>query len=123
MPPQISISDLYTLKNKKDKIKTNTFNIIIEKCHLKIKNIAEQGGMNVFYEIPYLVVGCPLYNINDCIEYVVESLRKNGLLVQILPFPNNTTIYISWKPNDINHKKNLTMSNNNSFPYSSKIVK
>ena len=49
MPPQINISELYAMKNKKEKIKTNTFNIIIEKCHNKIKTIAAQGGMNIFF--------------------------------------------------------------------------
>lgn len=105
MPPQLSIADLYSLKNKKDKIKTSTFDVIIEKCHAKIKAIAAQGGMNIFYEIPYIMIGYPLYNINECIEYVVEALRNNGLLVQILPYPNNNNIYISWKPPDIQGKK------------------
>jgi hypothetical protein len=117
--PQISIADLYSMKNKKDKIKTNTFNVIIEKIHSKIKHIAQQGGMEVFYEIPYVLLGYPLYNIIECIDYVVDSLRKNGLLVQILPHPNNTTIYISWKPIDVpsggTSIKQLTSSNYNTF--------
>lgn len=110
MPPQLSLAELYDMKNKKDKVKTATFDIIIEKCHSKIKHIASQGGMNVFYEIPYVMVGYPLYNIDECIEYVMESLRKNGLLVQILPPPNNNTIYISWKPTDVSTRKQLTTS-------------
>lgn len=110
MYPQISISELYTMKNKKDEIKTNTFNIIIEKCHAKIKTIAAQGGMNIFYEIPHLLLGLPLYDINECIEYVTDGLRKNGLLVQTLPYPNNFTLYISWKPTDVKVKKQLTSS-------------
>jgi uncharacterized protein YijF (DUF1287 family) len=108
--PQISIADLYSMKNKKDKIKITTFNVIIEKCHTKIKTIAQQGGMNVFYEIPYVLLGYPLYDINECIDYVIESLRKNTLLVQILPHPNNNTIYISWKPDDVSARKQLTSS-------------
>lgn len=107
MNPQISISELYSLKNKKDKIRTNTFNLILEKCHIKIKYIASQGGMNLFYEIPFVMVGYPLYNIEECIQYVVEALRKNGLLVQILPHPNNNTLYISWKPADVTIRKEL----------------
>ena len=108
MYPQISISELYTMKNKKDEIKTSTFNIIIEKCHAKIKTIAAQGGMNIFYEIPHVLLGYPLYNVNECLEYVIDALRKNGLLVQTLPYPNNFTIYISWKPTDVKVKKQLT---------------
>ena len=116
--PQISIADLYSMKNKKDKIKTNTFNVIIEKCHSKIKHIAQQGGMEVFYEIPYVLIGYPLYNITECIDYVVDSLRKNGLLVQILPHPNDTTVYISWKPTDVpggSSRKQLTSSKHEGF--------
>lgn len=110
MYKQLSISELYALKNKKDKVKNNTFNVIIERCHEKIKNIAAQGGMNIFYAIPYILLGYPLYDINECVEYVVEALRTNGFLVQILPFPNNNTIYISWKPTDVKVKKQLTSS-------------
>lgn len=119
--PQISISELYSMKTKKDKIKIETFNVILGKCHSKIKTIAGQGGMNIFFEIPFVLLGFPLYDINECIEYIVDALRKNGLLVQILPHPNYNTIYISWKPTDINMKKQLTSSksvmgmNNNNF--------
>jgi hypothetical protein len=113
--PQISIAELYSMKNKKEKIKYNTFNVIIDKCHSKIKSIAAQGGMNVFFEIPHVMIGYPLYDINECIEYVVEALRKNGLLVQILPYPNFNTIYISWKPTDVKTRKQLTSSKLNPF--------
>lgn len=108
--PQISISELYSMKNKKDKIKFNTFDVILGKCHAKIKNIAGQGGMNIFFEVPFVLLGYPLYDINECIDYIVDALRKNGLLVQILPHPNHNTIYISWKPTDIHMKKQLTSS-------------
>ena len=110
MYPQISLSELYSMKNKKDNIKTGTFNVILEKCHKKIKHIASQGGLSVFYEIPYVLLGYPLYDINECIEYIVNALRKNGLLVQILPYPNNNTIYISWKPTDVKTRQQLISS-------------
>lgn len=110
MQPQISLSELYSMKSKKDKIKINTFNVILEKCHTKIKKIAEQGGMNLFYEIPHFLLGYPLYDIKDCIEYMIESLRTSGFLVQTLPKPNNYTIYISWKPTDVKQKKSLMSS-------------
>jgi len=110
MYPLISLSELYQLKNKKDKIKTNTYNVILEKCHSKIKRIAEHGGMNIFFQVPFVMIGYPLYDINDCIDYIVKALRKNGLLVQIMSKPNNNTIYISWKPTDVNTKKQLQTS-------------
>jgi len=107
MPPQISLYELYNIKKSKDKIKHISFDKILEKCHTKIKNIANAGGMNIFFEVPYFVLGLPLYDINECIEYVTKSLRKNGFLIQILAHPNNNYIFISWSPNDINNKKLL----------------
>lgn len=108
--PQISISELYSMKTKKDKVKYDTFNVVLGKCHSKIKHIAAQGGLNIFFEIPYILLGYPLYQMYECQEYVVEALRKNGLLVQILPQPTPNTIYISWKPTDVTVRKQLTSS-------------
>ena len=116
MPPQISISELYSIKNKKDLSKHASYDIIIGLCHKKIKKIAEAGGMNIFYEVPYIIIWLPLYNISICIEYVVSSLRKNGLLVQILPYHNNNILYISWSPNDVNLKPTKYLENTNNKP-------
>ena len=115
MPPKISLYELYSLKKKKEENKSVSFDKILEICHAKIKKVAEAGGMNVFFEVPNLVIGLPLYNINKCIEYIVDCLRKNGLLVQIIPYPNNNIIYISWNPFDISpkHKKYLENSDDN----------
>jgi len=110
MQPQISLSELYSMKNKKDTIKHNTFNVLIQKCHHKIKNIAQNGGMNIFYEVPHFLLGYPLYNIKDCVEYIIDALKKNGFLVQTLPYPNHNTLYISWKPTDVPNRKQLTSS-------------
>lgn len=113
--PQISISELYSMKSKKDKIKYDTFNVVLGKCHAKIKHIATQGGLNIFFEIPYILLGYPLYDMLECQEYVVEALKKNGLLVQILPHPNPNTIYISWRPTDVKIRKQLTHNSSSSF--------
>jgi len=98
MPPRISLSELYTMKDKKEHSKHAIFDKIIEKCHMKIKKSALIGGMNIFFEVPYYIYGTPLYKIEDCINYIVTALRNNGLFVQILSEPNNNILYISWKP-------------------------
>ena len=113
MPPRILLSELYTLKEKKEHAKYKTFDGIIEICHKKIKHMATIGGMNIFYEIPYYMYGKPLYKITDCIEYIVNSLRKNGLYVQTLPDPNNNMLYISWNPSEVSSNvKSLGYSGN-----------
>jgi hypothetical protein len=106
MPPRISLTELYTLKDKKELARHNTFDKIIEKCHIKIRKTALIGGMNIFFEVPYYIYGVPLYKIDDCLNYVVSSLRNNGLLVQILPHPNDNILYISWNPSDVSQSMN-----------------
>jgi hypothetical protein len=108
--PQISLAELYDMKKSKEKIKIDTFNEILAKCHKKIKTTASQGGMTMFFEIPFIILGYPLYDIYECVEYITDALRNNGLLVQILPHPNNNTIYISWKPTDVEVRKQLMTS-------------
>ena len=106
MPPShLSLLSLYYIKNKKDKNKHTIFNEIILKCHKKIKTTAQNGGLCMFFEIPYFIIGKPLYNVSDCVEYIVDAMKKNGFFVSILSPPNTNILYISWKPAEIgNHK-------------------
>ena len=101
----ISLSELYDMKKKKETNRTKSFDYIIELCHRRIRNIASYGGMNCFYEIPGLLVGYPLYSLEDCTAYVIEKLRASGFLVQILPPPHVSVIYISWDPQEIKPKR------------------
>jgi hypothetical protein len=110
MPPLLNLNELYNLKKKKDQIKNQSFDRILEICHKRIKNIASYGGQNTFYEIPGLLIGYPLYNIYDCQQYVVDKLRKNGFLVQILPPPHICVIYVSWDPEELKPKKNQPLA-------------
>lgn len=109
-PPQISLNELYQIKKKKEHSKTLSYDKIIEMCHRRIRNIAAHGGLNTFYEIPGLLIGYPLYNIYDCTSYIVEKLRKNGFLIQILPPPHVCVIYISWDPNELKPTKATPLS-------------
>lgn len=107
MPPQLSLSTLYDMKDSKDKKKLVIFDEIITKCHNKIKFTAKNGGYCIFFEIPYFIIGKPLYNIQECTNYIINSLKKNGLFVSLLAPPNNNIIYISWNPDDLNKRKKL----------------
>lgn len=101
---KISLLELYDIKKRKDNRNSIVFNHILEICNKKIKNIAEHGGMSLYYKIPPVIVGYPLYNYNNCIEYIIKQLRLSGLFISQLPAPNNNYIYISWKLDDLSVK-------------------
>ena len=103
--PNISLTELYDMRKKKDVNRTKSFDHIIELCHRRIRNIASYGGMNCFYEIPGILIGFPLYNLVDCTQYIIDKLRGSGFLVQLLPPPHISVIYISWDPQEIKPKR------------------
>lgn len=107
--PSLSLSELYDMKKKKEVNRTKSFDYIIELCHRRIRNIASYGGMNCFYEIPGLLIGYPLYRLDECTSYVIEKLRSSGLLVQLLPPPHVSVIYVSWDPQEIKPRRPALM--------------
>jgi hypothetical protein len=105
----ISLNELYQVRQMKDHSKKTSYERVLELAHRRIRNVNSYGGMNTFYEIPGMLVGYPLFNIHDCLAYVVEQLRGAGFLVQILPPPHVCVVYISWDPNEIKPtRKRLT---------------
>lgn len=101
MAPQISLHELYRMQKEKTHARTLCFDRVLELCHRRIRTVASYGGLNTFFEVPGMMIGYPLYNIFECMDYIVENMRKTGFLVQILPPPNVCVIYISWDPNEL----------------------
>ena len=105
MASKLSLHDLYEIKKKKDEKVNQAFIIILETCHKKIKSVAEIGGQSLYYTIPPIVIGYPLYKYDTCMNYIISSLKKGGLYISNLPAPNNNMIYISWKLEDVSMPK------------------
>lgn len=89
------------MRQEKKKIRTVCFDRVLELCHRRIRTIASHGGMNAFFEVPGMLVGYPLYSLEECLDYVIESLRKTGFLVQVLPPPHVAVLYVSWNPEEL----------------------
>jgi hypothetical protein len=96
---KISLHDLYEIKKKKDSKICEAFNVILNGCNKKIKTIAEMGGQSLYYSIPPIIIGYPLYDYNKCLNYIITTLQKSGLFVSVIL--NKNMIYISWKIEDI----------------------
>ena len=101
---KVSLFDLYEIKRTREIKNINVFNHILELCYKKIKQTAEYGKMSMYYTIPPIIIGYPLYKLTDCIEYIIDNLKKSGLCVIAAPPPNNSCIYISWKIDEISQK-------------------
>lgn len=57
------------------------------------------------------MMGFPVYDLNSCLTYVIDSLKKNGFLVKYY-FPK--VVYVSWDYNEIESTEpNKLMSKSN----------
>jgi len=102
---QVNINQLYDSINKKKLQKYKTYDDILKRCHARIKIYAENLLLQCFYDVPFFILGTPLYNINELKKYIIESLTKNGFQVMNL---QNNWIYVSWdlkKSKRVNIKK------------------
>ena len=109
MASKLSLYDLYEIKKKKDNKLNEAFNIILNACHKKIKNIAEIGGQSLYYTIPPIIIGYPLYNYSTCMNYIISELKKMAymslfylnLIIIIFIFLGNLKMYLN------NHLRNV----------------
>lgn len=70
------------------------FNHVLKKCHSKIYLSGQQLKTECVYTIPQYIPGMPLFDIRECMRYVIRKLNKNKLIVQVL---KPDTILISWE--------------------------
>tara|TARA_B100000123_G_C25730198_1_gene428880 strand:- start:26 stop:457 length:432 start_codon:yes stop_codon:yes gene_type:complete len=102
----ININELHRINEKRQKERICTYEKVLLKCHERIKTISKKPINNTFcfYIVPNIIFGIPIYNVNECIIYLVQTLTKNGFYV-VYTHPN--LIYISWfnRTNSIEYKK------------------
>lgn len=101
----LNILDLHRSMNKKKIKRTECFDRVVEICHKKIMALAENNKTRFFFDVPDYMIGFPLYDLNECIKYVVEALTRNGFLAWYY-FPKY--IYVSWDLEEIDSQKKQT---------------
>ena len=102
----INIDELHRINEQRNKNKLEIYEKILKKCHERIKFVSKTPKNNqfCFFIVPSFVYGVPIYNINECIVYVIKLLIKNGFTVN---YTHPNLIFISWfnKNNSIEYKK------------------
>ena len=82
---KLDLDDLYERKRQADLNNLELFNKILGKIHQKIKKTSTLFKDQTFcwYVVPEVMIGVPKYDQGQCIGYVVEKLRENGLILNI----------------------------------------
>lgn len=77
--------------------KYQTFDKLLNMCYNKIINTNKSSSdLSCSFIVPRMVFGLPLFDINECIKYIMTKLTEKGFEVH-LAIPNK--LLISWQPN------------------------
>tara|TARA_B110001469_G_C9647965_1_gene328791 strand:- start:1569 stop:2024 length:456 start_codon:yes stop_codon:yes gene_type:complete len=114
----IDISDLHRKTNELKQRKIKIYDEVLQKCHHRIKLVSKLTPLNqwCFYIIPKVLFGIPLYNLSECVEYLVRLLTDNGFRVA---YTHPNLLLITWFENQTNTKKSIYNSSNSNSSSSS----
>lgn len=90
----LNVFELNRHRDEKEVRKYETYRKILEKVHFKIQQNSKKGISFCFYNLPTYLPGLPAYDIQKCAEYIIERLKKIGIIV--LYFHPNA-IYATWE--------------------------
>lgn len=97
MLKHFTAADILKQQGQRQAKRHEAFNIIIDNCYKKIQKCIQvtRNVYSCFCEIPEFIIGYPLYDLNECIQYCMNILIKKGFSIQYI-FPR--VLYISWMP-------------------------
>lgn len=114
---KVDIYDIYSnIKEKTDR-KREVYDLLLEKAYKKIQIGSRNDHLCCFFEIPPIVVGYPIYDINRCIAYIIKNLRESGFISKYVNQNKNIYIYICWDPNEIKDSRMLKKKKNDQHPF------
>ena len=93
---KISLDDLYEEKQNADAFQIEIYKKVLTRVHKKVRLTAKQKTDNThcFFLVPEIMFGCPKYDTQKCITFVIEKLVNNGFQIK---YTHPNLIFISWK--------------------------
>lgn len=96
----LNLDELNVRHEKSEENRTKLFDEILKRCHNKVKKYnTEFKKTDCLFEPPVFIIGKPPYNYIELVDYIIRSLRSNGLRTEWLQ--SKKAIYISWKKDDV----------------------
>ena len=101
----LNINQLHKEIEKREKRKNKVYQTILEKVNYRILLTNQKSNDCLcLFVVPSFVFGVPLYNMTNCVIYVMEDLIEKGFKVN---YTHPNLLSISWKekPKNIQHKQ------------------
>jgi hypothetical protein len=94
-----SVSDIHNKQRQKDLRRLYVYKSILGKVYKKIKNASVNEESYCFFEVPEYIYGTPLYNMKDCVIFILNNLHEKGFSAK---YVDPLLIFVCWnlpKPN------------------------
>ncbi len=94
-----SVSDIHNKQRQKDLRRLYVYKSILGKVYKKIKNSSINEESYCFFEVPEYIYGTPLYNMKDCVIFILNNLHEKGFSAK---YVDPLLIFVCWnlpKPN------------------------
>lgn len=85
--------DVQRIMTVKQERKKESYMKVVSEVFGKIKKVALLSKSCCFFEVPDFMLGFPIYDLNECIQFVMTFLKERGFDVHYL-FPR--ILYITW---------------------------
>lgn len=95
----ISLTEIHKKQREKEHIRLKIYKIILSRCFLKIKNSSIKEETFCFFELPEYLPGLPLYNLTECVMFILNNLKEKGFNAK---YAGEYLLFVSWnlpKPN------------------------
>ena len=94
--PHVKIDHNEIIKkiNMKRKNKLYHYLLIFNKCCRKINEASDKDLYDIVFSVPYFVSQCPLYCVQECVDFVNQRLKKELFDTYVL---NDTSLFITWR--------------------------
>jgi hypothetical protein len=105
----MDIFSLIKKQEKKKSYKDEVFRKILDQAHRRIKYSSDSGEHYSIFTIPLYVVGYPLFNTSECVDFVISQLSLNGFKAVCY---SEKYIYITWEHVYEKYVENKILSKN-----------
>ena len=92
---KIDLEELFSNEKHTEIKRKDIYLKILNRVHKKIMTStkSKEGSKWVFFVIPEVVIGIPIYNLNLCRAYLIKKLNENGFEVK---YTHPNLLFISW---------------------------
>lgn len=91
--PLFTVNDLQRKAKDKEKNRNKIYFSITKKCFDKIKETSSNDETYCFFKIPEYIPGYPLFNMTECVLYLLNILQERGFLCR---YVDKYILYITW---------------------------